>query len=83
MELDQSLFQDLESALADCGLSDQGLQFCLPTGLESDQLGIGLGMEKLSTSFDHSLKNSALNCDQVSTGMTYCYLVVVFGGQNW
>jgi len=48
MELDQSLFQDIESALADCGLSDQGLQFCLPVGLESDQLGIELGMKKLS-----------------------------------
>ena len=39
MELDQSLFQDLESALADCGLSDQGLQFCLPAGLMLVQLG--------------------------------------------
>jgi len=56
MELDQSLFQDIESALADCGLSDQGLQFCHPAGLKSDQLGIGLGMEKLLTSFDHRLK---------------------------
>jgi len=39
MELDQSLFRDLESALADCGLSDQGLQFCLPAGLMLVQLG--------------------------------------------
>ena len=47
MELDQSLFQDLKSALADCGLSDQGLQFCLPAGLELGQLGIDLDVEKL------------------------------------
>jgi len=46
MELDQSLFQDLKSALADCGLSDQGLQFCLLAGLGSGHLGIGLDSKK-------------------------------------
>jgi len=56
MELDQSLFQDLKSALADCGLSDQGLQFCLLAGLGSGQLGVGLGHGETLTSFDHRLK---------------------------
>jgi len=33
-------FRILKSALADCGLSEQGLQFCLPAGPELVQLGL-------------------------------------------
>jgi len=49
-------FRILKSALADCGLSEQGLQFCLPVEPELVQLGLStwLGRKFLNYIFETS-----------------------------